>query len=66
MTPVPRAAYRAWCRKRGVDPPPDLEIGPALAGLLSSVGLYGRGKSASAVSVGVEWTVASPLRIEGP
>ena len=50
-----RGAYHAWCRKRGLDPLPDLEIGPALAGLFSSVGLYRRGNGASAVIVGVEW-----------
>jgi hypothetical protein len=50
----------------GVDSPPDLGIGPALAGLLSSVGLYGRGKSASAVNVGVEWSGRESLADRGP
>ena len=50
-----RAAYHAWCRKRGLEPLPDLEIGAALSALFSSVGLYRRGKGASAAIVGIEW-----------
>jgi hypothetical protein len=51
-----RAAYRAWCLKHGLDPLPDLEIGAALSALFSDVGLYRRGKGASAVIVGMEWS----------
>lgn len=61
-----RAGYHAWCRHRGLEPLPDLEIGPPLAALFSSVGLYRRGKGAGAVIVGVEWSGREPLRIEGP
>jgi hypothetical protein len=61
-----RVGYHAWCRKRGLEPLPDLEIGPALAGLFSSVGLYRRGKGASAAIVGIEWSGREPLQIEGP
>jgi hypothetical protein len=61
-----RAGYHAWCRNHGLEPLPDLEIGPALAGLFSSVDLYRRGKGASAVIVGVEWSSRKLLRIEGP
>ena len=60
------AAYRAWCRKRGIEPLPDLEIGAALSALFSSVGLYRRGKGAGAVIVGMEWSGREPLQIEGP
>jgi hypothetical protein len=41
-------------------------IGPALAPLFSSVGLYWRGKGASAMIVRVEWSGREPLQTEGP
>jgi hypothetical protein len=48
-------AYRTWCRTKRLDPLPDREIGRALSGLFSSVGLYRQGRGANAAITGIEW-----------
>jgi hypothetical protein len=60
-----RAAYHAWCVKRGLHPLPDAEIGVALNRLFSSVGLQRRGTGSKAAIVGISWSQPEPLRIEG-
>jgi hypothetical protein len=61
-----RAGYHAWCRKYGPEPLPDMEIGPALSALFSSVGLYRRGRGASAAIVGLEWNADGPPLLAKP
>lgn len=51
-----RQAYHLWCRARGFQPLPSQEIGPALAQLFASVGLFREGKGAKAFIAGITWT----------
>jgi hypothetical protein len=64
------AAYRGWCRKRGLEPLPDIAMGSALSALFSSVGLYRNGDGAAAAIVGIDWKdlhrAAPQRRLPGP
>ncbi len=60
-----RHAYHEWCRKHGLDPLPDRDIGHALNVLFASVRLYRRGEGPEAAIVGIDWSQPEPLRLEG-
>jgi len=50
-----RQAYHNWCRRQGLDPLPDRDIGQALNNLFSGLSLYRQGTGAEAVIPGIEW-----------
>jgi hypothetical protein len=59
-----RYAYHHWCRRHGLDPLPDSDIGQALNALFASVKLYRRGEGAEAAIVGIDWSQREPFRLE--
>jgi hypothetical protein len=59
-----RAAYHDWCRREGVEPLPDRDIGRSLNNLFSSVGLTVDGSGSRAAIVGISWAAQVPAIIQ--